>query len=145
MIGDLFAQLAAGRIHIAAELAAHSDIHARLLQNADECLEMLRRGRPECALFYVVERDEVHVRTDAPRVLGQQPGMLRRVVHAVDHGVFKGNAPAGRFIIPGAGVDERRHATAVVGRHDLRAGGNAPFSPCILVVRIEKRANLMCY
>jgi len=63
------------------------------------------------------------VRADTPRVLGQQPGVLRRVVHAVDHGVFKGNAPTGRFIIPGAGVNERRHAAAVVGRHDLRAGG----------------------
>ena len=56
MIGDLFAQLAARGIHIAAELAAHGDIDARLLQNADECLEMLRRRRPERALFHVVER-----------------------------------------------------------------------------------------
>ena len=115
MIGDLFTQLAARGIHIAAELAAHGDIDARLLQNADECLEMLRRRRPERALFHVVERDEVDVRADAPRVLCQKLCVLRRVIHTIDHGVFKGNAPAGRFIIPGAGIDERRHAAAVVG------------------------------
>ena len=53
MVGDLLAQLAARSVHITAEFAAHGDIHTRLLQNADERLEMLRRRRPERALFHV--------------------------------------------------------------------------------------------
>lgn len=61
------------------------------------------------------------MRADAPRVLCQQPRVLGRVVHAVDHRIFEGNAPPGRLIISGAGVDERLNAAAAVGRHNLRA------------------------
>ena len=53
------------------ELAAHGHVHAGLLQNAYECLEVLRRGRPERTLLHMVERDEVHMRADTPRVLCQ--------------------------------------------------------------------------
>ena len=61
---------------------------------------------------------------------GQKPRLLRAVVHAVDHGVLKGDAPTGFLIVGFARPDQLLHAPPVIGGHD--AGS------CLIVRRVQR-------
>ena len=90
---------------------------------------MLGRGGLKLPLLHMIERDEIDVGRDRPCMSGQKPRLLRAVVHAVDHGVLKGDAPTGFLIVGFARPDQLLHAPPVIGGHD--AGS------CLIVRRVQ--------
>ena len=66
------------------------------------------------AFLNVIHRYQIDVRSDVPCVLGQKLGMVLRIVHAVDHYIFKRYPAAGLLIIAAAALHELIHSSAVV-------------------------------
>ena len=95
------AQLAAGRVDIRPELAAHGRGHAALFQRLLEAAHGLRPRGPQRAFRHLVERDEVDVRRAAAQQLCQLLGLPGAVGLVPRHHVFIGDAPAGGIkIVP---------------------------------------------
>ena len=61
----------------------------------------------QAAFGDVVEWDHIDVRAHSGQLLCQQLRLLRAVAHAVDHGIFKGNAPPGLREVVAAGRQQR--------------------------------------
>ncbi len=103
----LAAELTAGGVNIAPQLAAYRSGHAVALQ------PLLEGRHPaaglEGALLHIVERESGSHAPASPS--GAEPADLpaSRVVNSVDHGVFKGDPPAGLFKIPVAGGEQLLH------------------------------------
>ena len=75
----------------------------------------------QAAFGDVVEWDHIDVCAHSCQLLCQQLRLLRTVAHAVDHRIFKGNAPPGLRKIITAGCQQCIDRPAAVDRHNLAA------------------------
>ena len=87
---------------------------------AKRSMTEVARALPLEALDGVVG-NEVHLGVQAPRVLGEDLGLLGRVVHALDEDVFERHHLALLLLVLGAGVEQLGEGILPVHRHDLLA------------------------
>ena len=65
--------------------------------------------------------DEIDLGVEPPRVLGEDGGLLERVVDALDEDVFEGHHLALLRLVLGAGVEQFGERIFAIHRHDLLA------------------------